>query len=914
MPRENKTYLVKPKKIIVSHKNPDFDSFSASVAAQKMYKDFVIVSCGEGTQNLEEFFSLYKEKIPFFSEETVDFSEIAEVIVVDTCLLERLGALIQKAILENKPLLRVFDHHPYPDEQVFPGQRKAEVIIEEIGSATTVVVEQIKKKNLEIDKVEATLFSIGIYEDTGNFLFSSTTSRDMQASAFLLEKGANLDVVSAFVKVDMTIEQKRIMEELLSNKIVKRINQVEIAIGIAESEKFVGGLNLIVSKLWMSEGYDTFIAIVRMSRKVYVVGRTVSPDVNLGEMMATLSGGGHKRAAACKLADVTVEEAFSIVANALEKFVTAAVKAKNLMSSPVKTVFATLPIQAIHRIFEETGYGGLPVIENHKLVGIIVRRDVQKAMAHNLGSKPVKSIMSTIVQVVDAEDSLEKIKKMMVENGIGRIPVLNQGVLVGIISRTDLIRASYKNNKEMNFLELEPYFRKYDTRVLLQRTLPSEIYRFLVKIGLFGDRLGIKTYVVGGFVRDLLMKTPNLDIDVVVEGNAIDFVKKISAQKDSVLHGEEIEKIEYHEVFQGAKVLFAKGFEVDFASARIETYDFPGALPKVEFSHIKKDLVRRDFSINAMAIDLSEDNFGHLLDFFNCRKDLEMGLIRVLYNTSFIDDPTRILRGIRYEVRHSFQIEERTLELLKEALSEKYLQKVSGGRIRNEIQRCLAEKRLFILFQRMGELAIFKHCFSYTYYTDAMELKLKRFFENLNWVEKFYTFKGNFSRFYALLYVLLEYYTQEQLTEIEKNFGIPKKIIKDILVFSKKVEILAKMVNSEMAFSDLYIILEGTKPEALAYLCAYLTEDGMNHFKEYSRIRKGVHFLYVKGNLLGKTYRIKEGSHIRNIMSGMIKEKIDHRLNTEQEEKQFIEEYLQNLKTFDQTRNDEVPSIHSDEQ
>jgi tRNA nucleotidyltransferase (CCA-adding enzyme) len=873
----------------VSHKNPDFDSFSASIAASRIFPDFTVIVAGEGAQNLEDFFSIYKEKIPYYREETVDFSDVQEAIIVDACLIERLGPITQKAFEERRPVLRIYDHHPFKEEDIFPGFKIRESVIEEIGSATTLLVERIKKQNTDIDRIDATLFSIGIYEDTGNFLFSSTTPRDLQASAFLLGKGANLDVVSAFIKIDMTIDQKRLMEELLSNMTVKHINQTEIAIGVSDSEKFTGGLNLIVSKLWMSEGYDTFIAIVRMGRKVYIVGRTSSPDVNLGEMMGALSGGGHKRAAACKLSDISIEEAMRILIESLGKFVTPAIKAKNLMSSPVKTVLANMSIQSINRIFEETGYGGLPVIENGELAGIIVRRDVQKAIAHHLGDKPVKSIMSTKLRVVEVNDSLEKVKALMVENGIGRIPVLKEGVLVGIISRTDLIRASYKDARELNYYEQEPFFGQYDANVLLKRIIPIEVNRLLRAIGNFGDAIAIKTYVVGGFVRDLLLKVPNLDVDIVIEGNAIEFVHRMKKESDSYLDTVEIDKVEIYEPFQVAKVYFKNGFVVDFASARIETYHYPGALPVVEFSHIRKDLVRRDFSINAMAIDLSNENYGNLLDFFSCRKDLESGSIRVLYNTSFIDDPTRILRAVRYETRFNFRIEERTLELLKETLEEKYLERVSGGRIRSELERGLYETRLFELYKRYGELDVYKHCFPATFYTDTLENKLERFFERLNWVEKFFTYKSSFNRFYALLYVLLEYSTYEQLQEVEKNYGIPRKIIRDIFSFSKKVELIANMFNTEAPFSDLYVVVEGSKIESLAYLCAYLSEDGMDYFKDYARVRKGVQFYYVNGTLLERTYKIGDGKQIHDIMVELMRAKMQGYLANAEEEKAFLE-------------------------
>ena len=297
------------------------------------------------------------------------------------------------------------------ESRIFPNHAKEKITLEEIGSASTLIVEELQRKNIKIKAEESTLLSIGIYEDTGNFLFSSTTPRDMRACAYLLERKANIDVISAFVKTEMTKEQIRLMDELEENIITKQINKVEINIATSEMEGFVGGLNLITSKIWLSKGFDTFISVVKMGDKTYIVGRTLSPDVNLGELMGKLRGGGHKRAAACKMLNVTLEDALEKLNSELVNFVSAAVKASDIMSFPVKTLLSKMQIKRAHKIMNLTGYGGIPIIEDDKLVGIVVRRDVQKAMDHGLGSNPVKSIMSTNLVVADWDDSVELVKQ-----------------------------------------------------------------------------------------------------------------------------------------------------------------------------------------------------------------------------------------------------------------------------------------------------------------------------------------------------------------------------------------------------------------------------------------------------------------------------------------------------------------------
>ena len=168
------------------------------------------------------------------------------------------------------------------------------------------------------------------------------------------------------------------------------------------------------------------------------------------------------------------------------------------------------------------------------------------------------------------------------------------------------------------------------------------------KIGKTAEDFNYNAYVIGGFVRDLFLYRSNEDIDVVIEGDGIAFARQFSKEMGTRVHT--------HEKFGTAVVIFPDGFKIDVASARMEYYKFPAALPTVEMSSLKLDLFRRDFTINTLAIELNPEKFGKLLDFFSAQKDIKDKVLRVLHNLSFVEDPTRVFRALRFEQRFGFTI------------------------------------------------------------------------------------------------------------------------------------------------------------------------------------------------------------------------------------------------------------------
>ena len=225
------------------------------------------------------------------------------------------------------------------------------------------------------------------------------------------------------------------------------------------------------------------------------------------------------------------------------------------------------------------------------------------------------------------------------------------------------------------------------------------ICSLLQEIGRFGEETSRTVYVVGGFVRDILIGRENLDIDIVVEGDAVDFAYQLA----KTWRGQ----VQTHHQFKTATVTRIDGLKLDFVSARNETYPSPGALPFVEYGTIVEDLRRRDFSINALAMRLQPDTFGELVDCTDGLRDLRTGHIRVLHERSFIDDPTRIFRAIRYEARYRFQIVEDDRQRIRDVINQGVLNLISGQRIQNEIDHILSEEAAPQMVNRMDEFDLF---------------------------------------------------------------------------------------------------------------------------------------------------------------------------------------------------------------
>jgi tRNA nucleotidyltransferase (CCA-adding enzyme) len=352
----------------------------------------------------------------------------------------------------------------------------------------------------------------------------------------------------------------------------------------------------------------------------------------------------------------------------------------------VRTIDEETPIIEASRRMERTGHTAFPVVDDKgELVGIISRKDLDKAGHHGLGHAPVKGFMSRNLISVGADSTLQEIQSLMTENAIGRVPVLEGKKPVGIVTRKDVIRALH-GSEYLHGLPSSgktPEYSRSELVEMIQRSLPGDVQALLRSISKEAEAGGYKVFLVGGVVRDLLLGFPNLDLDIVVEGDGIEFARLLSKE----LKG----RVRSHRKFGTAVVILPTGRRIDVATARTEFYEHPAALPTVEVSSIRQDLFRRDFTINAMAIALAGESFGELLDYFGGLRDLERRHIRILHNLSFVEDPTRIFRAVRFEQRYGFLLERQTEMLARRAVDMEIVGKLTNARVRDELVDIFSE-------------------------------------------------------------------------------------------------------------------------------------------------------------------------------------------------------------------------------
>jgi tRNA nucleotidyltransferase (CCA-adding enzyme) len=481
--------------------------------------------------------------------------------------------------------------------------------------------------------------------------------------------------------------------------------------------------------------------------------------------------------------------------------------------------------------------------------------------------------MTNNLKVVDTDTSVSHIRKIMAENDIGRLPVLKDGILMGIITRSDILRAS---NGVLDFSPNPIIKEKYDTFNVskkMQKQLSKRIMNLLRLLGAYGSERKTPVYVVGGFVRDLLLNVENLDIDIVVEGDGPEFGKFVAEQL--------MIKYVVHEKFNTCSLFFKDGFRIDVATARTEYYESPAELPKVEVSTIKKDLYRRDFSINAMAIKLNQETFGTLLDFFNSKKDLEEGIIKVLYSLSFVEDPTRILRAIRFEQRYNFQIDEQTCEYMKKTVKNEYLEKVTGPRIRDELEKILKEPKPLKSIRRMGEFKIISHLFPFSYYTPTLDKDVEKLFELYGYFEKNYKqYTQNVRFLHLLLFVLLQYTPEETVKFIEYRYGLPGNFYDNLAEARESFEKLNELKHPQ--YSHFFDCIKILNSEQIIFVAVKLKENLREKlFKYFDKIEN------LELSVNGKELKDKGyyGKEIKNKLEELTKKLLNDEIKPGEERK-----------------------------
>ena len=658
---------------------------------------------------------------------------------------DRLGKAAEWLDLPHLNEIAVFDHHLEANSDIPATVTQ----IEAVGATTTLIVEKLKNQAENSDTPsrllpsEATVMALGIHVDTGSLTFEGATARDAIALAWLMEQGASLRVIAEYVEPGLSPQLQDLLREALNNLRSETLHGYSIAWVLLSTEAYVPGLSSLASRLLdltetdalllgnvynfgENENNRNIAPESPVSNRLTIIGRSRIEGTNLSELFKPLGGGGHARAASLATRDVDPLLTLNQLADELKTQIPHPPTARELMSSPVRSIRPETSVGEAHRILLRYGHSGLSVVDaGDRLAGIISRRDIDIALHHGFSHAPVKGYMTPQLKTIAPDTLLPEIESLMVTYDIGRLPVLENGQLVGIVTRTDVLRELHqqKARDRGSSAKLSNCPVPESVEQLLRSRISPELWQLLSIAANIAQERGWQLYIVGGAVRDLLLATDDTvaltDIDLVVDGkyssddSGAGVELAASLQK---LYPDS--RLDVHGQFQTAALLWHKdspfgSLWVDIATARTEFYPYPAANPEVEASSIRQDLYRRDFTINALAVRLGAPRSGELLDFFCGLLDLESKQIRVLHANSFIEDPTRIYRAVRFAVRLGFEIEPQTEGYIRNALASGIYYRIQGEncrapaletRLKSELKYILQAPYWKVALQMLGDL------------------------------------------------------------------------------------------------------------------------------------------------------------------------------------------------------------------
>lgn len=414
--------------------------------------------------------------------------------------------------------------------------------------------------------------------------------------------------------------------------------------------------------------------------------------------------------------------------------------------------------------------------------------------------------------------------------------------------------------------------------------IPAPFFSLLQETGELAERRQVRVYAVGGFVRDLLLGIPNLDVDLVVEGDGIRFAKALARRYQA--------RVTTHDRFGTATVTLADGQTLDVATARTESYEAPGALPTVQRSSIKEDLRRRDFTINTLAIRLNADHLGDLVDLHGGLRDLQNKTIRVLHGLSFIDDPTRVFRAIRFEQRLGFQLDQDTVVLMTEAVKMKLLRRLSPSRLSAELHHVLSERAPGKTLAGLAGYNVLPFIHPGLKWSPGLARLMKAVENAVEWHAKF-SFGPLASPWVVYGMALLDALPQPAVQETLARFTFPRHETQAILWWANtqvrpyKDARLLKALDRTVKPSETFRTLRNLPDETLVFLMAKIRSKRakqkiVDMFTTYRRMKP-----ILNGTDL-KTMGLKPGPLYNRILDRLLDARLDGTVETETDERRLV--------------------------
>lgn len=425
--------------ITTTHKNTDFDGLASIIAATLLYPGAVAVCPKNVNPNVQRFLSLHKTSFDIILAREVDPASVTRMVVTDTNQWRRLEGMGQ---LKDRDDVEIFlwDHHLGIGD-ISPQWQ----CVEKIGATITLLLREIQRQVLDLTPLQATLFLLGLYEDTGQLTFSSTTPEDVRAAAFLLEQGADLTIAVDFLNMAYGEVQKKVLFRLMRDAEQEDIKGKRVDIGVVTINKHVE-LAMVVQLYGKIVNADAvFVIFVNESGGFFVIGRSSVPEINVNTVLQRFGGGGHPGAGSATINGVAItagEIRHKIIA-ALHEVQLGGALVADMMSFPVTTVAPDTPMHEVRHIMEEERIRGVVVEEDDRLLGIVVLWDLKKLRLRKQWNSPVKAFMNRSVTTISPDAAADEAADLMVRKNIGHLPVVQGEKVIGIVTRTDIINYLY---------------------------------------------------------------------------------------------------------------------------------------------------------------------------------------------------------------------------------------------------------------------------------------------------------------------------------------------------------------------------------------------------------------------------------------------------------------------------------------
>ncbi|RMH05308.1 MAG: CBS domain-containing protein, partial [Aquificota bacterium] len=499
--------MEKVQKLVVLQEGADLDALSCAYGVLLLYKDAVMLKPSSLSKRASEVFKRFSSLFRVVEELPQSF----ELVLVDSHSYEDF-------LSKHKDRIRgivLYDHHPNAPEG-FEGK------VGHTGSCSTLVVEELIERGVEVDPQSATLLALGIYEDTGMLTYEGTTSRDARALAWLLERGADLSLIRQLLTEGITKEHIDFLSEYLESMESFFTEGKKISILLLRAEEYRPELLSLIYELREVRDSAGFFVIVEAGNKTYVFGRSIKGVYHVNRVLERLGGGGHEFAGAVKLEGVSGERLKGVIKH-LVKGEPVPIRVRDIMSFPPFLLHEKTDVESALAELTQRNFAGAPVVNDEgSLVGVIHKKSLLRAIKHGVKGE-VKDFMTEDFHTLSPEDFVWEAERVLSQFGEKLLPVVEGDRVVGVVTRLDLLQA-YRQALG----DLQPHQKRVE--------IPQDIRPLLERVGAIANQLGVRAYLVGGAVRDLLLRKRVWDVDFVVEGPAIEVAKRLAQAYGVDLH------------------------------------------------------------------------------------------------------------------------------------------------------------------------------------------------------------------------------------------------------------------------------------------------------------------------------------------------------------------------------------------